>query len=117
MNTQTQEAARQILGQVSDIQAVVSMCGMPEVNLKLTAIREKAAFLLEDHKTPEQIIEGYAGEASDALIMLGSMITENGHSSAAMADDNLLQLVRVAEVFVQRSRVYFNRKQRHIQEG
>lgn len=113
MSNQIQEAARQILGQVSDIQAVVSTTCPNEVNLKLADIREKAALLLEGRRGPEQVVAGYRGDAQDSLIMLGEKIELHSGIRITMDDMDLLQMVRMAEIFIQRSRVYFERKARY----
>jgi|GEM_PF-2506681 len=117
---QTQEAARQILGDISDIQAVVSMSGLDEVNVKLSAIREKAAFIFEGKKGPENVIAGYEHDADMAMALLGQKI----NLYLALHDDGIhipdadrLLILRLAEVFVSRNRVYFNRKGRFIKEG
>ena len=113
---QTQEAARQILGNVSDIQAVVSMCGLNEVNGKLSAIREKAAFIFEGKKGPEKIIAGYETDANQSMTMLRDKLDEflvvqagGGH----VTDADRLLILRLAEIFVQRNRVYFDRRNRY----
>lgn len=113
---QTQEAARQILGNVSDIHAVVSMCGLPEVNSKLAAIREKAAWLYEGDKGPQKVMEGYETDADQAMTMLVNKIDEfvvvrNGGGHVTDADR--LLILRLAEIFVQRNRVYFDRRNRY----
>lgn len=113
---QTREAARQILGNVSDIQAVVSMCGLVDVNGKLAAIREKAAFIFEGKKGSEKIIAGYEGDADLAMTMLTSKIDEylvardNGDH---VTDADRLMLLRLAELFVSKTRVYFERRVHH----
>ena len=114
MNNQVQETARQILGQLSDIQAVVSTTGSNEVNIKLADIREKAAFLLEGKKGPEQIVAGYRGAAQDSLVMLGEAVEQHYGAHAIMDDADLLLAMRLAEIFISRSRVYFERKARHM---
>lgn len=113
---QIKEAARQILGQVSDIQAVTSLCGLGDVNLKLADIREKAAFLLEDHGTPEQILCGYNHDATAALAMFGEELVGRKLVCDTVDDVDLGQLVRMAEIFVRRTHVYFDRKTRAMME-
>ena len=113
MCNQTKEAARQILGELSDMQAVISMSGSNELNLKLAAIREKAAFLLEGGKGPEQIVASYRNEAQDSLIFLGELIELHYGARNIMDDADLLQALRLAEIFVTRMRVYFDRKRRY----
>ncbi len=109
---QTQEAARQILGNVSDIQAVVSLCGLTDVNVKLAAIREKASFLYEGKKGPEKIIAGYENDADQTMAMLGMKI-EMFLSTKSRRYEDRLQIQRLAELVVQRNRVYFDRRTRH----
>lgn len=116
MNTQVKETARQILGQVSDIQAELSVSGSDELNLKLAAIREKAAFLFEGETGPEKIIAGYEQDADQAMNMLGEKIKIffiRLDSGSWDLDADRLQIQRLAELCVQRNRVYFERKARH----
>lgn len=112
MNSQIQEAARQILGQVSDIQAVVSMTGLTDVNDKLADIREKAAWLFEGNNGRLKVMADYMNDAHQSLIMLGGMIHERGHGHTEMDKADLLQLIRMAEIFVNRGRIYLNSKER-----
>lgn len=113
MCNQVKEAARQILGQVSDMQEVLSMSGSSELNLQLAAIREKAAFLLEGGKGPEQIVAGYRNEAQDSLVSLGQVIELHYGGHNLMDDADLLQALRLAEIFISRMRVYYERKKRY----
>lgn len=118
---QTQEAARQILGHVSDIQAITSMSGMTDVNLKLAEIRDKAAVLYgEPGRNGREIVEGYKAAADDAMMMLGELIESFSHRIETdlfpLRDADRSQIMRVAELFVSRSRVYFDRKTRFLAE-
>lgn len=113
---QTQEAARQILGNVSDIQAVVSLCGLTEVSVKLAAIREKASFLYEGDKEANKIMEGYEHDADQAMTLLGEKINEVSILPVCgddITDSDRLLLLRMSEIFIQRTRVYFDRRTRY----
>ncbi len=112
MTTQTQEAARQILGAVSDTHAVTSLCGLPEVNVKLAAIREKASFLLEGNMAAEKIVQNYEHDADMSIALLGEKINELSGCDS-IEDGDRLQVIRLAEVLLQRNRVYFDRRTRH----
>ncbi len=116
-NTQIKETARQILGQISDIQGVLSMSGSNELNIKLADIREKAALMFEGGDGVEKIITGYRCEAHDSLIMLGEHMEQHHDGRVFMNDAELMRLVRLAEIFVKRSRVYVERKARYIVEA
>ena len=113
MCNQVQEAARQILDQVSDIQAAISTTGASDVNLKLVNIRKNAALLLENKKGPEQIIAGYRAATQDSLITLGELIELHYGARNIMDDADLLQAMRLAEIFIDRGRIYFERKRRY----
>lgn len=114
MCNQVNEAARQILDEVSDMQAVVGMSGQVELNSKLAAIREKAAFLLDDKKGPKQIVAGYRVAAQDSLVTLGEVVELHYGAHAIMDDADLLQAMRMAKIFLDRGRVYFERKARYM---
>lgn len=116
MNTHIQETARQILGEVSDIQAELSFSGSAEMNLKLAAIREKAAFLLEGDKGVEKIIIGYQIEAQDSLLMLAEEIRQYCDGGKTMNDTGLIKASLMCGVFFTRCNVYLNRKARAMVE-
>jgi len=115
MNTQVKEAARQILGQVSDIQAILG--GEDEVALKLAAIRKKAAFLYEGGGPAEQIIAGYR---NDVLVTQSVLMDSLGHvnfEKSVISDADMIQLSHLAELLISRTSVYLERKGRAIEEG
>ncbi|MBL4901074.1 hypothetical protein JYT85_01465 [Desulfocapsa sp. AH-315-G09] len=117
MNTQVKEAARQILGNISDIQEVLCMGGSDELNLKISAIRERAAFLFEGGQGTRQIIDGYQEEAQSSFTMLIEEASIHLGENNTMNDVELLHACRLAEIFVRRAHVYFDRKARAIMEG
>ena len=115
MNTQVKEAARQILGDVSDIQTIMgNSCG---VGNKLSSIRQKAAFLYERGDSMEKIISWYRHDTHMALSMLGDAITRYHSASGHDNDAALININRLAEIVIQRSNVYLDRKARAIKEG
>ena len=116
MNQQT-EAARQILGCVSDIQAVVSMCGLDEVNLKLASIREKAAFIYEGAQGPVKILAGYEGDVRASMHQLGVLYRDHAERIDVLETDDLVQLMRISEIFVTRARVCLDRRGRMAEMG
>jgi hypothetical protein len=114
MSNQIQEAARQILGDVSDIQAELSMTGSAAMNIRLAAIREKAAFLYEGNKGVETIIGGYEQAARTSLMLLSDEIWQVVED---VDDAKLIRVSHLCEAFLSRCQVYFERKSRAIKEG
>lgn len=117
MENQVKEAARQILGIVSDIQASTSMLGLVEVTSKLADIREKAAWIYEGDKGARKVVEGYQNDADQSLAMLthkaGLFLAEKKAGLATDADR--LQIQCLVELVAQRNRVYFERRNRYTQ--
>lgn len=115
MKSQVEEAVRQILDDVSDIQATTIICGLPEANSRLADIREKAASIFEGNKGAHTIVAEYESDADKAMVLL----TEAIYSFLSPAtprekrtDADRLLILRLAELVVQRNRVYFEHRKR-----
>lgn len=107
-----QEIIKGILEDVNDIQSVVGMCGLDDAARMLTRIRRSAVQLANMDKkkelTQEQILAGYRAEAVRMLVMLEFAVNYTGLEK--ITEDNLHKVMLTAEMFIQRTHTYFEKK-------
>lgn len=106
------DAARQILGHVSDIQAVVGLCGMPSVSEGLAQIRSQAAWIMATDGAVEKILSGYEYEAQAGIQDLVEKIGECGGGLVPMDNAEISEVLLLAEVCVGRLIVCRDRRGR-----
>lgn len=109
MPNQVHEAARQILEYSSDIHGALALCGRHDLTRKIIKIQKRAAWIRRMERQEVNPLTGYRHDLLNGVGSLGHVISlATNELLEDISDNDLVTIIRMAEVVVRRGHVYLD---------
>ncbi|MDO9069352.1 MAG: hypothetical protein Q7W05_12950 [Deltaproteobacteria bacterium] len=104
------EAARQIIENASDIHGALALAGRFDLLKGVIKIQKKAACIIQMERPEVSPLAGYRGDLMNGVATLGNVIERAIREMREdISDEDLLTVVRLAEVVVKRGHAYMEK--------
>lgn len=109
MPNQIHEAARQIIENASDIHGALALCGRQDLMGKVISIQKKAACIIRMERPEVNPLEGCRHDVMNAFSCLEHVITRNQEHWPDIDGEELVTIIRMAEICVKRGHAYLDK--------
>ncbi len=110
MPNQVHEAARQILENASDIHGALALAGRYDLVESVVKIQKKAACIIQMERPAVNPLAGYREDLLNGVETLGVVIERAFREMRAdVSDEELITIIRTAEMVAKRGYAYINK--------